>query len=363
MTAGDLDNRATRRQLILGNLSLLQVQGILVSCVAAALSFLIGLVLPSPETSSGMPSGNDFDGSESPLKASAKIAYTLFRLVPRGRQPHHPPSTRPSPNASGPREFLIMLVIGQTAASGSSLILGSFMCALVLLCRYFKLNPDNIAPAVASALGDLLTLSLFGLSSHFIYPLPIGGLIAVQVGYLIIFIVSFYLTLRNPRIKGLLREGWTPLLSAMVISSGTGMILDTFVARYRYYAMVSIAQDGIPGSVGSVYISRLSTALHEAQGRGEHQRGDGHDHHSMTMPHAKGFFSPKDATTERAIQESRPRISGIALFSSTVPVLILFVVVSYVTKWVDLPALWAVGFIIFFELAVRFIFLFSSEPH
>ncbi|KIM26107.1 hypothetical protein M408DRAFT_200605 [Serendipita vermifera MAFF 305830] len=352
---GDLDNRRTRRQLILGNLTLLQVQGILVSCVAAMLSFLIGLVLPSPETSSDIPS-SDFGGSEDALTASAKVAYTLIRLIPRGRPPHHPPSTRPSPAASGPREFLIMLVIGQTAASGSSLILGAFMCCLVLLCRYFKLNPDNIAPAVASALGDLLTLSLFGLSSHFLYPLSTAGLIAVQLGYITIFIGSFYLTLKNPRIKGLLREGWTPLLSAMVISSGTGMILDTFVTRYRDYAMVSIAQDGIPGSVGSVYISRLSTALHEAEGHNDHQRGDGHDHHTMPTGSLssppKGLFGPKDGATERAIKESRPRVSGMALFSSTVPVVILFVVVSYATKWVDLPALWAVGFIIFFELAV-----------
>jgi solute carrier family 41 len=229
------------------------------------------------------------------------------------------------------------------------------MCSLVLLCRYFKLNPDNIAPAVASALGDLLTLTLLGLSSHFLYPMPIFGLVVVQLGYVLLFTFSFYMTVQNPRIKGLLREGWTPLLGAMMISSGTGMILDTFVGRYRYYAMVSIAQDGIPGSVGSVYISRLSTALHEGQGHEGHQRGDGHDHHSMpseseTPP--KGFFAPKDRATENAVKEARPRVSGVALFFATVPVLITFVVVSYVAHWVDLPALWACGFVIFFELAV-----------
>jgi solute carrier family 41 len=253
------------------------------------------------------------------------------------------------------------MLIGQSAASFSSLILGSFMCSLVLLCRYFKLDPDNIAPAVASALGDLLTLTLLGLSSYFLYSMPIAGLIVVQLGYVFVFIVSFIMTVKNSRIKGLLREGWAPLLGAMVISSCTGMILDTFVAKYRDYAMVSIAQDGIPGSVGSVYISRLSTALHEAKGHEGYQRGDGYDHHSMpsgsVASPAKGFFVPKDRATENAVKEARPRVSGVALFCATVPVLVIFILVSYVTRWVDLPALWACGFIIFFELAVS-----STDP-
>lgn len=357
MLVGDLDTRTTRRQLIVGNLSLLQVQGILVSCVAAALSFLIGLVLTSAESSSVTANGNDTGGMGDPLAATAKMAYNIVSLVPRTRPPHRPPHPHPhpSPNVSGPREFLIVMLIGQTAASFSSLILGSFMCSLVLLCRYFKLNPDNIAPAVASALGDLLTLILLGLSSHFLYPMHIAGLIVVQLGFLLVFIISFYLTIGNPRIKGLLREGWTPLLGAMVISSGTGMILDTFVSRYRDYAMVSIAQDGIPGSVGSVYISRLSTALHEEQEYNEHQRGDGHDHHPMpswSASLAKMLFGPKDRATERAVKEARPRVSGAALFTATVPVLIIFIIISYATHWVDLPPLWAFGFILFFELAV-----------
>lgn len=354
LLSGDLDSRMVRRYLIFGNLTLLQVQALLVSCLAAAFSFLVSLLLPSSPP------------SEQTTVTTAM--YTVLSLATRTRSAHHPSHHRPStPSQSGPREFLVVFLTAQTAASLSSAILGSFMCSLILLCRYWNLNPDNIAPAVASALGDLLTLTLLGLSSHFLYPLPVIGLLAIQAFYVLLFIASFYLTLRNQRIKGLLREGWGPLLIAMVISSGTGMFLDRFVGKYRDYGLVSIAQDGIPGGVGSVYVSRFSTSLHEAVGDSQHQRGDGHDHRATPSPHHSTFpsspndsrgwrgslFAPKDGATKQAIKDARPRVSGLTLYIVTIPVQVLFLVAAYASKWLELPALWAVGFLVFFGATVR----------
>ena len=333
-------------------MTLLQVQGILVSCLAATFSFVIGLVLPRDEPGTS-PLAGDVVG-ESPLADLSRktlLAHAVQRLVIRAH-PHRPHPRPTQPTASGPREFLIVLLIGQTAASLSSAILGAFMCALVLLCRYFKLNPDNIAPAVASALGDLLTLALLGISSHFLYPMSLAGLIFVQLGYISLLVFSFWVTKNNPRVKGLLKEGWTPLLCAMVISSGTGMILDSFVGRYKDYGLVSIAQDGIPGSVGSVYISRISTALHEAYGHNGHQRGDGHEHTSGALDSPRSFLEPKDEPTRKALKEARPKISGLALFLVTVPVQIIFLAVAYASKWLELPAIWAAAFVIFFATTV-----------
>ncbi|CAG7846101.1 SubName: Full=Uncharacterized protein {ECO:0000313/EMBL:CCA66834.1} [Serendipita indica DSM 11827] len=348
---GDLDNRTTRRHLIVGNMSLLQVQGILVSCLAATFSFVISLVLPHDQPEPSPPVGNTGERDLTGLSPKMLLAHAIQHLVTRAH-PHRPHPRPTQPTATGPREFLIVLLIGQSAASLSSAILGAFMCALVLLCRYFRLNPDNIAPAVASALGDLLTLALLGISSHFLYPMSLAGLILVQIGYLVLLGFSFWVTKNNPRVKGLLKEGWTPLLCAMVISSGTGMILDSFVGRYKDYGLVSIAQDGIPGSVGSVYISRLSTSLHEAQGHSGHQRGDGHEHSRGALDSPRSFLKPKDEATKRALKDARPRISGLALFLVTVPVQVIFLTVAYASKWLELPALWAAGFVIFFATTV-----------
>ncbi|KAG8794050.1 hypothetical protein FRC17_008343, partial [Serendipita sp. 399] len=357
---GDLDSRALRRRLILGNLSLLQVQAILVSCLAATFTFIISLILPN-QTSNG---NGDANGTRA-LLASSEFTSTAVGVATRlfTRAHHHRPKPPlPPTSRAGPREFMIVLLIGQSAAALSSFILGGFMCALVLLCRYFHLNPDNIAPATASALGDLLTLALLGISSHFIFHLSWAGLFTLQLLFVAIFFFSLWATVKNERIKGLLREGWTPLIGAMLISSGTGMILDSYVGKYRDYAMVSIAQDGIPGSVGSVYISRLSTALHEAAVKTTHahQHGDGHDHRYQVNGHVyeetreemgpKSFFDPKDEPTRRALVAARPKISGLALFLITIPVQFLFLTVSYVTEWIDLPTLWAVCFSIFFAI-------------
>ncbi len=51
-------------------------------------------------------------------------------------------------------------------------------------------------------------------------------------------------TRRNPYVKHLLLEGWAPLFIAMVISSGTGVVLDMFVSRYEGFAMLAVVISG-----------------------------------------------------------------------------------------------------------------------
>lgn len=51
-------------------------------------------------------------------------------------------------------------------------------------------------------------------------------------------------TRQNPYVKHLLLEGWTPLFIAMVISSGTGVVLDMFVSRYEGFALLAVVISG-----------------------------------------------------------------------------------------------------------------------
>ena len=51
-------------------------------------------------------------------------------------------------------------------------------------------------------------------------------------------------TLRNKYVRHLIFMGWTPLLGAMVISSGTGMVLDSFIGRYEGFGLLSIVLGG-----------------------------------------------------------------------------------------------------------------------
>jgi len=51
-------------------------------------------------------------------------------------------------------------------------------------------------------------------------------------------------------------------IGAMCISSGTGMVLDRGVERYRGFALLAISMTGLTGSIGAIHANRLSTSLH-----------------------------------------------------------------------------------------------------
>ncbi|KAJ6606159.1 Mg transporter [Mycena vulgaris] len=236
---GELDDPPTRRSIIIGNLALLQVQAAVVSFVAAGVSLVLGLIVPRihPEQE------------------------TL--VIPRRPLPHVPPGE--GPRKSGFPTFIMVASTAMTAACLSSLLLGSFMCGLVVLCRRYGRDPDNIAPPIASCLGDLVTLVLIGaVSSVLIIFLhtPIPFTLAILV--VLIALSCGMFTRRNAHVAPLITQGWAPLFGAMIISSGTGIVLDLFVSRYDGFALLAVVISGLPGAVGAIFASRLSTRLHAA---------------------------------------------------------------------------------------------------
>ena len=60
----------------------------------------------------------------------------------------------------------------------------------------------------------------------------------------IISVVCLVYTVRNPHVKSLITEGWSPLFGAMVISSATGIVLDMFVSRYEGFAILAVVISG-----------------------------------------------------------------------------------------------------------------------
>lgn len=111
---------------------------------------------------------------------------------------------------------------------------------------WLSTSADNIAPAVASCLGDLVTLCLLGVVST-VYitfvrtPLPlimICILAAAAVGWTLV-------TRRNTLVRDLLLQGWSPLFAAMIISSATGLVLDTFVTKYEGFALLAVVISGM----------------------------------------------------------------------------------------------------------------------
>ncbi|GAA5964139.1 hypothetical protein JCM21900_003641 [Sporobolomyces salmonicolor] len=245
---GELDLRLTRRALILGNLALLQVQALLVSLISGLLAFLLGLAsrkgvhhaLQHPIHSPGSPLNQGAGGSD----ATDALRGGYF-------------------------EALLVLCVSMLAASISSGVLGSFMCSLVVLCRRFRINPDNIATPLAGMLGDLVTLVILGIFSS-LFAKFMGTIVStlVFIGLLAAIAVNIVITFRNAYVQELLSVGWGPLFIAMAISSGSGVILESYVNAYRGFALLSPVLTALSGAAGSVFVSRISTALHS--GRREH---------------------------------------------------------------------------------------------
>ncbi|KIJ95121.1 hypothetical protein K443DRAFT_639567 [Laccaria amethystina LaAM-08-1] len=233
-----------------------------------------------------------------------------------------------------PPRLIMVATTAISAACLSGLILGSFMCTLIVLYRKFNRDPDNIAPPVASCLGDLVTLILIGVLSNLLIPLlhtPIPfilGVLVVGIG-----VACFAFTLRSTYVRPLLTQGWTPLFGAMVISSGTGIILDIFVSRCEGFAVPAVVISRLQGAAGSIsFVSRLSTSLHAAAVAPSH---------------------PSASATVRKDHEPSPGLVMLTLLLITLPVEIIFLGILDGLEWLNLPILSVAFGIVFFVVLWR----------
>jgi solute carrier family 41 len=135
-------------------------------------------------------------------------------------------------------------------------------------------------------------------------------------------------TRRNPRVAPLLTQGWAPLFGAMVISSGTGIVLDLFVSRYDGFALLAVVISGLPGAVGAIFTSRLSTRLHAAA--------------LALTPGAAVSGAPEPSST----------LVMMTLLVVTLPVEIIFLSVLAGLGWLKLPFMFVAFSVLFFCIAV-----------
>ncbi len=290
---GELDVRRTRETLIRGNMALLQVQAMIVSMFAGVLAFVLGVVTPEPQVEAPVAPMPTTPQAQTPENAlihtivrSAFSAVTLRnrrRGLPASADPaakgagrlqrrriihHHQPPKDPALRLrNGYFEFALVIATAVLSASLSSLILGSFMCALVVMARRAGANPDNIASPLAASLGDLTTLALLGLLASALAHFE-GTFLATVIlaAMALACIVSFIVTYRNAYVRELLTSGWVPLIMAMFISSGAGLVLDNFVGRYEGFALLTPVMIGLPGACAAIFASRITTALHSGKG-------------------------------------------------------------------------------------------------
>ncbi|GFR73926.1 solute carrier family 41 member 2 [Elysia marginata] len=161
---------------------------------------------------------------------------------------------------------LLLCASSLFTATSASLVLGGVMVFVVLSSRYFSINPDNVATPIAASLGDLVTLALLAWISNTLFE-AIGKqhwlAPTVIVLFLVLLPIWVVICVKNTYTNDVIYSGWVPVLSAMMISSVGGLILDFTVSNYDGIAVFQPVINGVGGNLVAVHASRISTSLHQ----------------------------------------------------------------------------------------------------
>merc|ERR1719480_233304 len=160
----------------------------------------------------------------------------------------------PAPEKANLDHGLLLVASAIVTASVASLVLGLMMVGVILLARSAHCDPDNVATPIAASLGDVTPLGLLAWISSLLYTHMQAGLDTA----LIIIVVYFSV------LPLLLYTGWTPVLLAMLISSGGGLILDKAVDSFKRIAVFSPVMNGAGGNLVAIQASRMTTYLNKA---------------------------------------------------------------------------------------------------
>ena len=137
----------------------------------------------------------------------------------------------------------------------------------------------------------------------------------------------------------------------MIISTATGIILDLFVSRYSGFALLAVLisgefgsicncsilniPQGLPGAVGAIAVSRLSTTLHALA--------------VATLPTVK-YHIPRQPNL---------RLVMVTLFVVTIPIEIIFMATLRSVGWLTLPFLFVIFSLFFFCVTVSVINIYD----
>ncbi|KAI6207154.1 Solute carrier family 41 member 1 [Aphelenchoides besseyi] len=138
-----------------------------------------------------------------------------------------------------------------TTASLASFILSTIMIIVVLVSRRYNINPDNISTPFWIT---------FFLTAH-------NSNSWLNVGVIIMFVLALpawiSVAKRDFMTLEILKNGWSPIIFSMLISSSGGFVLETAIRRFPQMALFQPVINGVGGNLAAVHASRLSTFFHQ----------------------------------------------------------------------------------------------------
>ncbi|KAF3704854.1 Solute carrier family 41 member 2 [Channa argus] len=216
VNVGKMDSPIEKWNLIIGNLALKQVQATVVGFLAAVAAVVLGWI----------PEGK-FQIGHAVLLCSSSVATAFI----------------------------------------ASLLQGIIMVGVIVGSKKTGINPDNVATPIAASFGDLITLAILAWISQGLYKC------LDSYPYVSSVVCAFFMSLtplwivissKHPASRTLLYSGWEPVITAMIISSIGGLILDKTVSDPNLAGIVVYTPviNGIGGNLVAIQSSRISTHLH-----------------------------------------------------------------------------------------------------
>ncbi|XP_071756420.2 solute carrier family 41 member 2 [Centroberyx gerrardi] len=149
----------------------------------------------------------------------------------------------------------------------ASLLQGVIMVGVIIGSKKMGINPDNVATPMAASFGDLITLAFLACFSQWFYTfIEVYPYVLYLVDLLFLSLIPLWVAVssKHPASSILLRTGWEPIVTAMVISSLGGLILDKTVSDPNLAGIIIYAPviNGIGGNLVSIQSSRIATDLH-----------------------------------------------------------------------------------------------------
>uniref|UniRef100_A0A8C5MK17 Solute carrier family 41 member n=1 Tax=Leptobrachium leishanense TaxID=445787 RepID=A0A8C5MK17_9ANUR len=270
VNVGKMDSPIEKWNLIIGNLALKQVQATVVGFLAAVAAVILGWI----------PEGK-------------------YRL-----------------------DHAILLCSSSVATAFiASLLQGIIMVGVIVGSKKTGINPDNVATPIAASFGDLITLAILAwISQGLYYCIGIFSFASPLVGVFFLALTPIWIVIasKHPATRTVLHSGWEPVITAMLISSIGGLILDTTVSDPNLAGMVVYTPviNGIGGNLVAIQASRISTYLHFNNIPGE-------------LPEeAKGCFHPCRAFYGSGVNHKSAQV----LLSLVIPGHLIFLYTIYLMK-------------------------------
>ncbi|TGZ47869.1 Solute carrier family 41 member 2 [Temnothorax longispinosus] len=164
---------------------------------------------------------------------------------------------------------LMLAVSCMCTATSSCFILDFVLIAVIMISYRFKMNPDNLATPLAASIGDVVSISILSfVASEFYNRLVFNQVwvLYVVIGLFIVVLLPIWIliVLKNKYTRTVLRSGWVPILSALLISGGGGLVLERSIDSFKGSEVFQPVINGIGGNLVSVQASRMSTMLHQS---------------------------------------------------------------------------------------------------